>query len=119
MSNSTASNSKGKWQDICHIDAIVPNAGRCALVNGEQIAIFRVNHSGNDELYAIHNHDPFSQANVLSRGIIGSIKEQVVVASPIYKQHFCLKTGTCLEDETTTVKTYPVRIENQMVQLSA
>ena len=118
-SNSTPSKSKDNWQDICHIDAIIPNAGRCALVNGEQVAIFRVRKSGNDELYAIHNHDPISKANVLSRGIIGSILERVVVASPIYKQHFCLKTGECLEDETATVKTYQVRIENEMVQLSA
>jgi nitrite reductase (NADH) small subunit len=107
------------WQDICHIDAIVPNAGRCALLKGEQVAIFRVNHSDNNDIYAIDNHDPFSRANVLSRGIIGCIDERVVVASPIYKQHFCLQTGECLEDETTQLKTYQVRIENDMVQLSA
>ena len=113
------SQSEITWQDICHIDAIVPNAGRCALVNGEQVAIFRISQAGNDELFAIHNHDPISQANVLSRGIVGSIADRVVVASPIYKQHFCLKTGECLEDEKATVKTYSVRLENDIVQLSA
>lgn len=113
------SQDKTYWQDICHIDAIVPNAGRCALIKGEQVAIFRVSRSGNDAIYAINNHDPFSQANVLSRGIIGSISERVVVASPIYKQHFCLESGECLEDEDTRLKTYQVRIENDMVQLSA
>jgi nitrite reductase (NADH) small subunit len=118
MSQSTKITFNRNWRDICHVDAIIPNAGRCALINGEQIAIFRLNQKGDDHFYAIHNHDPFSQANVLSRGIVGSIKEKIVVASPIYKQHFCLKTGDCLEDETTQLKTYPVRIKNQMVQLS-
>ena len=113
------SQSEITWQDICHIDAIVPNAGRCALVNGEQVAIFRINQSGNVALFAINNHDPISQANVLSRGIIGSIAERVVVASPIYKQHFCLKTGECLEDGEAKVKTYPVRLENDRVLLCA
>ncbi len=113
------SHTETHWQDICHLDAIVPNAGRCALVKGEQIAIFRVKKNGNDALYAVHNHDPFSQANVISRGIVGSIDGKIVVASPIYKQHFCLKTGSCLEDDTAQLKTYPVRIENNRVQLSA
>ena len=107
------------WMDICPIDAIVPNAGRCALVNGEQVAIFRVRKNGQDELYAIDNHDPFSQANVLARGIVGSVAEQLVVASPIYKQHFSLQTGQCIEDEDTQLKTWQVRIENNVVQLAA
>lgn len=107
------------WVDICPIDAIVPNAGRCALLKGEQIAIFRIHSAGSDTFYAIDNFDPFSKANVLSRGITGSIADSIVVASPIYKQHFCLQTGQCLEDETVTLKTYPVRVENNVVQLSA
>jgi nitrite reductase (NADH) small subunit len=107
------------WKDICHIDAIVPNSGRCALMDGEQVAIFRVQKSGNDALYAIHNHDPFSKANVLSRGIIGSVSDRVVVASPIYKQHFCLQTGECIEEQSTQLKTWQVRVENNIVQLSA
>jgi len=110
---------QNNWQDICSIDAIVPNAGRCALVEGKQVAIFRINRGEREEVYAIENHDPFSQANVLSRGLVGSIEERIVVASPIYKQHFCLKTGSCLEQDDTQLKTYPVRIENNRVQLSA
>jgi len=54
---------------------------------------------------------------VLSRGIIGSIGERLVVASPLYKQHFCLKTGECLEQEVK-VKTYPARIHEGQVQVA-
>jgi nitrite reductase (NADH) small subunit len=113
------STTENTWLDICHIDTIVPNAGRCALVNGEQVALFRINTTGNDEIYAVNNHDPFSKANVLARGITGTIADRLVVASPIYKQHFCLKTGECLEDEGITLKTYQVRVENDVIQLSA
>ncbi len=45
------------------------------------------------------NQDPFSQAFVMSRGIIGDLQGERVVASPIYKQHFSLATGRCLEDK--------------------
>lgn len=104
-----------EWTNICHIDEILTNMGRCALVNGEQIAIFRIS----DQLFAVNNHCPFSKANVLSRGLTGSIEQHTVVASPIYKQHFDLETGQCLEDENVAIKTYPVRLAGDVVQLAA
>ena len=44
-------------------------------------------------MYAIGNYDPASDANVLARGIVGDIGGEIVVASPIYKQHFSLRHG--------------------------
>ncbi|MFT5693624.1 MAG: nitrite reductase (NADH) small subunit [Oceanicoccus sp.] len=111
-------NSKPQWIDICPLATIIPNAGRCALIGEKQVAIFRIEKDGADELYAIDNHDPFSKANVLSRGIVGSMSDHIVVASPIYKQHFCLKTGRCLEEEETQLKTWPVRVANETVQIA-
>jgi nitrite reductase (NADH) small subunit len=101
------------WTTVCKLDAINPNAGVAALIEGQQVAIFKVN----EALYALGNHDPFSNANVLSRGIVGSLKGQTVVASPIYKQHFCLETGACLEDETVSVPHFQVRTEGDLVQV--
>ncbi|MEH6584212.1 MAG: nitrite reductase small subunit NirD [Halioglobus sp.] len=105
------------WKDICHIEDIIPNSGRCALYEGQQIAIFRVRQSGNDALYAVGNYDPLSGANVISRGIVGSQGEQVVVASPVYKQHFCLSTGDCMEEDVS-LKTWRVRLQGDRVQLA-
>jgi nitrite reductase (NADH) small subunit len=110
---------ENQWLDICHVDTIVPNAGRCALLNGEQVAIFRIKSTGNDEFYAVDNFDPFSKANVLSRGITGSVADKLVVASPIYKQHFCLKTGQCIEDDNIKLKIWQVRVEDNVIKLSA
>jgi len=92
---------------ICRLDDIVPNTGVAALVGGEQVAVFRID----QKIYAIGNRDPFSGANVLSRGIVGDLKGELVVASPVYKQHFSLLTGRCLEDETVSVPVYRALVE--------
>jgi nitrite reductase (NADH) small subunit len=77
-----------QWTTICPIERILPNTGVCALVNGKQIAVFRVG-DGMD-VYAIDNYDPFSKTYVLSRGIVGDRNGIPKVASPIYKQNFSL-----------------------------
>lgn len=104
-----------QWQDVCSVDDLQPDSGVCALVDGRQVAIFYM--PKESAVYAIDNYDPFGKANVLSRGIIGDINGQPVVASPLYKQHFNLQTGACLEDETVKIPAYAVRIENGKVQV--
>ncbi|MGH8725818.1 MAG: nitrite reductase small subunit NirD, partial [Burkholderiales bacterium] len=96
---------------VCHLDQILSNAGVCALVGGEQVAVFRVE----DNVYAVGNHDPFSGANVLSRGIVGDLKGELVVASPVYKQHFSLLTGRCIEDASVRIPVYAARVEEGVV----
>ena len=111
-----SSNQESQWQDICDISALVANSGVCALLNtGEQVAIFYLPGEQNS-LYAIGNYDPIGKANVLYRGIIGSIKDEPVVASPLYKQHFSLRTGQCLEDEVS-VPVFEIRLTEQRVQI--
>jgi nitrite reductase (NADH) small subunit len=105
------------WKDICPVEDILPNSGRCALYEGEQVAIFRIRESGNDTFYAVGNYDPLADANVISRGIVGSLGDKVVVASPLYKQHYCLNSGACLEEEVS-LKTWRVRVEGGIVQLA-
>lgn len=101
---------------ICNLEDILPFGGVAALIDGEQVAIFRL---GDDQVFALSNYDPFSNAAVLSRGIIGSINDVPVIASPIYKQHFELATGKCIEDDSVTLKTWPVAVEGGNVVLTA
>lgn len=103
-------------QKICTTDDLVPNSGICALVNDEQVALFYLPDT-EEKVFAINNWDPCGKANVLSRGIVGNIEDQLVVASPLYKQHFNLKTGECLEEDVS-VKTYGVSLEDNTVYLS-
>ena len=68
-------------------------------------------------LYAIDNHDPQSGANVIGRGLVGSIKGELVVASPIYKQHFRLEDGSCLEYPQQRLRVWPVRLNDGVVEV--
>ncbi|SAK57753.1 nitrite reductase (NAD(P)H) small subunit [Caballeronia hypogeia] len=106
------------WTAVCELDDIVPDTGVCALVKGAQVAVF---HLGGEDatVYAIDNYDPHSQAAVLSRGIVGSLGERIVVASPIYKQHFDLRTGECLETPEYSVSAYRVKVAGGKVWVAA
>ena len=99
------------WITVCAETELLNNIGVAALVNQQQIALFRL--SGGTRIYAIDNHDPFSGANVISRGIVGDLDGVPVVASPIYKQHFRLEDGQCVEDDSVVLATWPTRISDQ------
>ncbi len=100
---------------VCSADKLIPGIGVAALVNGRQIAIFRLR---DGSLHAIGNFDPFSGANVMSRGLVGSLQGRQVVAAPVYKQHFDLVTGACLEDDTVALPVYPVTESEGCIQVA-
>ncbi|MBC7185107.1 MAG: nitrite reductase (NAD(P)H) small subunit, partial [Marinobacter sp.] len=50
-------------------------------------------------------------------GITGDLKGEPVVASPLYKQHFSLRTGICLEEDSVRAKTYPVLLDGERIRL--
>lgn len=102
------------WNAICSLEDIMPNMGICALVKNRHVAVFHVD-GEEKKLYAIDNYDPNAKASVLSRGLVGSLGQRIVVASPIYKHHFDLQNGECLEAPENSVSAYPVRVENQTV----
>lgn len=110
-----------KKQKICTTADLVKNSGVCALATilGEeqQIALFYLPET-EKKIYAIANWDPCGNANVLSRGLVGNIGDEIVVASPLYKQHFSLVTGQCLEEDIS-VKAYDVTLEDDTVYLAA
>jgi NAD(P)H-dependent nitrite reductase small subunit len=103
------------WQDVCAVDDILLHTGECALVEGRQVAVFRTA-SG---LFAIANADPIGRANVLARGIVGDLGGRLVVASPLYKHHFELETGLCVEDPTVAVRTWKVRERDGRIEVEA
>ncbi len=94
-----------QWKKVCSATDLPNELGVCALVGQRQVALFQLE----GRVYALDNHDPFSNANVISRGLVGDIKGRNVVASPIYKNHFDLDTGECLEDSNVVIPTYAVR----------
>lgn len=111
----SGSGSTGAWTVVCAVHRIVPDTGVTALVDGVQVAVFRLS---DDRLYAIGNHDPCSGANVLSRGIVGDVDGRVFVASPIHKQRFDLATGRCLDSAGTATATFTVRIVEDTIEVA-
>ena len=95
-------------------DDLLENSGVCVLINGVQVAVFYLPAEA-PAVYALNNWDPIGKANVLYRGIVGDINGELVVASPLYKQHFSLLTGRCLEEENVQVPAYQVRLEGDTV----
>jgi NAD(P)H-dependent nitrite reductase small subunit len=85
-----------RWFPVCAYGALVPGRGVAALVDGQQVALYR-DRSGT--VHAVGNRDPFSGAHVISRGLLGSRDGVPVVLSPMYKQAFDLRTGACLDEE--------------------
>ncbi|HET9864305.1 MAG TPA: nitrite reductase small subunit NirD, partial [Steroidobacteraceae bacterium] len=102
-----------RWHEVCALEELVEGGGVAALVAERQIALFLVH----GRIYALDNFDPASRANVLSRGLTGNLQGERVVASPVYKHHYVLASGRCIEDPTFNVSAYPTRVTDGRVHV--
>lgn len=95
---------------VCAVSDLEVERGRAALLGSEQVALFLL---ADGSVHAVSNLDPYSGANVISRGIVGSRGEAPTVASPLHKQVFDLRTGACLETQgkpDASLRVYPVHV---------
>lgn len=104
------------WVRVAEYADLEPEHGVAALVDGVQIAIFRT-HDG--AVYALSNRDPFTGAQVISRGIVGTRGDAPTVASPLHKQVFDLRTGGCFDDPALALTVFAVRIRDGAVEVGA
>ena len=98
-----------RWVPVCALADLAPERGAAAMVEGTQIAVFRLLV---DTVHAVGQRDPFSGANVMSRGIVGTRAGEPTVAGPMYKQVFDLRSGTCVDTrgkEVRRLRVWPVR----------
>lgn len=102
-----------EFKTVCSVSDLVENSGVAALVEGVQVALFYLD----GEVYALNNYDPIGQANVMSRGMVGDLKGELMVASPLQKQHYSLHTGQCLDVEGVSIPTYEAQIDNDQVMV--
>lgn len=103
------------WTRVCALGDLELERGRAALLGGTQLALFLV-HGG--RVHAVSNLDPYSGANVMSRGIVGTRQDAPTVASPMYKQVFDLRTGACLDTqgkEPASLHVWPVAVDGEHV----
>jgi len=103
------------WIGVCSLDDIPPACGVAALIGDRQIALIRPDEG--DRVYALSNYDPFSEAFVIARGIVGDRAGRPKIASPIFKQTFDLQTGACFDDPLVKLPVYPVRLRDGRVEI--
>jgi nitrite reductase (NADH) small subunit len=110
-------NRTSSWVPVCRVDDLEVERGAAALIEGDQLALFLL-HDGS--IHAVQQRDPYSGAYVMSRGIVGSRGDAPTVASPMFKQVFDLRTGTCLDTlgkERHDLRTWPVAVEQGIVHI--
>ncbi|MFV0634968.1 nitrite reductase small subunit NirD [Demequina sp.] len=107
---------------VCEYDALTPELGVAAIVEGVQIALFRL---WDGSVHAVQNFCPFAGAAVISRGITGTRGDVPTICSPVYKQVFSLVTGECLvtmdkepkDGHGADLVVYPVTLDNGQVYI--
>jgi nitrite reductase (NADH) small subunit len=106
--------SAAQWVSICAFDDLTPDRGAAALVNGAQVAVFRL---ADDSLHAVSHKDPYSGANIMARGLVGTRGDEPTVASPMLKQVFSLVSGVALDDPDVRLGVWPVRLIDGTVEV--
>ena len=91
------------------IESIAPGQGRCFIVGGEEIAVFR---QRDGQLFATQNRCPHKQGP-LSEGVAGGGK----VICPLHSHKFDLQSGEGSE-KGECVKVYAVREVNGEILLT-
>lgn len=99
------------YVQVCATEDLIKNSGVAVLVKGTQIALFYID----GEVFALNNYDPIGHANVMSRGMVGDLKGELMVAAPLQKQHYSLKTGQCFDVEGVSIPVYDSKIEANQV----
>ena len=101
------------WEYVTRLDGLQPERPVSALVDGVQVVVVRLL---DDRVLVVGQHDPFSGANVMSRGIVGSVfrdgEEIPTLQSPMYKQAFDLRTGLSLGDVPAALGTWEVAVRD-------
>ncbi|QSX42159.1 nitrite reductase small subunit NirD [Shewanella cyperi] len=94
------------WTQVCEKEALPEGAGVAAWLGSRPVAIFNLGHRG---LYALDNRCPATGVSLLARGQVCELAGELYVCSPLYKQHFHLTTGECLED--TELNAIPIVVK--------
>jgi nitrite reductase (NADH) small subunit len=102
---------------VCRVEDLEPERGAAVLVDGVQVALFRVIDAGGEHVHAVDNLDPACGAPVIARGIVGTAEDRWFVASPMYKHRYDLRTGSCLTDPTLTLRTHAVEVRHGTVHV--
>lgn len=117
------------WTPVCRLDHLARERGAAALLGSAgtqvQVALFRLpspdpalaHDPAHDSVAAVGHRDPFTGANVIARGIVGSRGDVVTVASPLHKQVFDISSGQALDYPETSLGRWDARVVDGVVEL--
>ncbi|MGY5955681.1 nitrite reductase large subunit NirB [Kosakonia sp. BK9b] len=103
-----------EWVHMGALADIPANAGMAARLGQQQIALFHLP-GAEPQVFALENHEPGSNANVLSRGLVGDIAGEPIVISPLYKKRFRLSDGISPDDAALRLRCWPVRVDQGQI----
>ncbi len=94
---------------IGSLESISPGQGRCFLVNGEEIAVFR---QRDGRVFAVQNRCPHRRGP-LSEGLVGAGK----VICPLHAHRFDLESGKSSEPKEC-LKTFRVSVVDGQIYIA-
>ena len=101
---------------VCPVDRLDVERGVAALVDGRQVALFRL---ADGSVHALDHRDPAAGANVLARGLLGTTSDgEWYVASPLHKHRYSLVDGRCLSTPGLSVGVHDVQVVDGIVHVT-
>jgi len=104
-----------QWFEICRLTELEPEWGEAALINGTQVAVFRL---WDDQVVVTTNLDPRTGSAVMARGIVGTRGGVPTITSPLHKEAYSLQTGECFSNPELRLAIHPSRIIDGRVQVA-
>ncbi|HEX6960569.1 MAG TPA: nitrite reductase small subunit NirD, partial [Lacipirellula sp.] len=104
-----------RWVAVGCVSDFPRDGGATVKYGQSQLAVFNL--ASRRAWYAAQNMCPHRKAFVLSRGILGDAAGEPKVACPLHKKTFSLDSGQSLEGEEYQIRTFPVRVVDEEVQL--
>lgn len=102
------------WHRVCPLDELELAWGEAALIDGIQVALFRVDA---EKVYAVAQQDPATLANVMARGITGSRGSRPTIASPLHKEVYDLQTGECYSNPELRLPAFKTRMVDGFIEV--
>lgn len=104
-----------QWIDAGSAEDLSVGAGTCVLIEGKQVAVFRVDEQN---FRAVQNQCPHKGVAVMHQGLVADRAGEPVVLCPLHKRGYHLGDGRCMEEGGAKLRTYPIRVEAGRVLVS-
>ncbi|WP_199794849.1 nitrite reductase small subunit NirD [Paenibacillus faecalis] len=101
----------GEYVDVGHRDEFMLRIGKVIVIKNEEIAVFR---TSDGRLFALENKSPHPKGGPLAEGIVSGH----YIYDPLYDWRIDLESGEVQAPDHGQVRTYPVRLNGEKVQIA-